>query len=184
MKRFALGCVLAGIAAVSLSSSAARADVTLAYIDSEILKEQLPKLRQVRRQLEQLQQEYERDMSDRESKLLKLQEDFRKQELLMSETRKAQLQAEFEDKMRELQEFGQKRFGPQGDLMKKNIELSEPIFATINDALKILAEEEGYDFVFDVAGSGAIVFADEKHNLTEKLLERMEEKEKGTTSGR
>ena len=156
----------------------AAADVRMGYIDSEVLKEQLPELRQVRRQLEQLQQEYERDMADRESKLLKYQEDFRKQELLMSEKRKTEMQAQFEQKMRELQDFGQQKFGPEGELMKKNVSLSEPIFERINTALKAIAEEEGYDFIFDVAGSASIVYAKEKHNLTEQLIERLQEEKK------
>jgi outer membrane protein len=151
------------------------ADVKLGYIDSEVLKEQMPELRQVRRQLEQLEQEYRREVSDRESKLLKYQEDFLKQELLMSEVRKAQLQKEFEQQVMGLDEFRKQKFGPEGELMKKNIQLSEPIFEKINAALKAIAEEDGYDFIFDVAGSGAIVYADERHDLTDKLLKRLKE---------
>ena len=59
----------------------------------------------------------------------------------MSEARKAELQADFEEKVRQLQAL-QEKFGPEGELMRKNIELSEPIFKKINDALKALAEEE------------------------------------------
>ena len=163
---------------------AALADTKLGYIDSEILKEEMPELRSVRRQLEQLEQEYTREASERESKLVKLQEDFRKQELLMSEARKTQLQADFDKKVQELQEFGQQRFGPEGELMKKNIALSEPIFEKINTALKAIAEEDGYDFIFDVAGNGAIVYADEKHNLTDKLLQRLKEESEEAAKGR
>ena len=59
--------------------------------------------------------------------------------------------------------------------MRKNIELSEPIFKKINDALKVLAEEDSYDFVFDAAApSSGLVFADDNFDLTEKLLESLE----------
>ena len=59
--------------------------------------------------------------------------------------------------------------------MRKNIELSEPIFKKINDALKVLAEEDSYDFVFDAsAPSSGLVFADDNFDLTEKLLESLE----------
>ena len=178
MNRLVLS-LLIGFSLLFAGIEVANGDVRIGYIDSEILKEQMPELRQVRRQLEQLQQEYERDMADRESKLLKYQEDFRKQELLMSEKRKAEMQAEFEQKMRELQEFGQQKFGPEGELMKKNISLSEPIFEQINQAIKGIAEEEGYDYIFDVAGSASVVYAKESHNLTEQLLARLQEQKKG-----
>ncbi len=59
--------------------------------------------------------------------------------------------------------------------MRKNIELSEPIFQNINDSLKTLADEDGYDFVFDAAApSSGLVFAHEKYDLTETLLESLE----------
>ena len=183
MRRLVLS-LLIGSTALLCGAGVARAEMKLGYIDSEVLKEQLPELRQVRRQLEQLQQEFERDMADRESKLKKLEDDFRKQEMLMSEKRKAEMQADFQQKMLELQQFGQQKFGPEGELMKKNISLSEPIFARINEALKTIAEEEGYDFIFDAGGgSASIVYAHEKHNLTEQLIERLEEEKKGSGAG-
>ena len=171
MKRTALILAAAGLLC---QPGYALAEVKLAYIDSEVLKEQLPELRTVRRKLEQLEQEFKREVSDQESKLLQLQEDFRKQELLMSEQRKAEMEELFQQKMQQLQEFRNEKFGPEGELLKKNIELSTPIFDKINEALKTISEEEGYDFVFD-SGAGIIVYADERHDLTEKLLERLEE---------
>ena len=152
------------------------AEIKIGYIDSEVLKERLPEFREAQRKLDQLRQDYENQAKDREAKLMKLQDDFRKQELLMSEARKAELQADFEEKVRQLQAFTQEKFGPEGELMRKNIELSEPIFKKINDALKTLAEEEGYDFVFDAAApSSGLVFAGENYDLTETLLESLDE---------
>ena len=181
MRRSVLFLVVSGLV---FQSGAGLADVKLGHIDSEILKEQLPELRQVRRQLEQLEQEFQRDLSERESKLVQLQDEFRRQELLWSEARKVQMQADFDDKMRELQEYGQKKFGPEGELMQKNIQFSTPIFEQINVALKAIAEEEGYDFIFDVAGNSAIVYADEKHDLTDKLMKRLKEEREEAEKGK
>ena len=62
-----------------------------------------------------------------------------------------------------------------GELMRKNIELSEPIFKKINDAIQGMAEEKGYDFIFDSAApSSGLVFAKEEYDITEQLLELME----------
>ena len=166
---------------VACCATSASAQLKIGYIDSEVLKERLPEILAVQRTLDQLQQDYEREAMDREAKLLKYQEDFRRQELLMSEARKAEMQAEFETKVQQLQQFTQEKFGPEGELMRKNIELSEPIFKKINDAIQVMAEEKGYDFIFDAAApSSGLVFAKEEYDLTESLLELMEkEKEEG-----
>lgn len=173
--------LIAGFLAVW--ATAAVADTKIGYIDSEVLRERMPEFQQIQRQLERLEQQYQQDAMDRQSKLMKLQEDFRKQELLMSEAKKAEMQAEFDQKVQELQQFTQEKLAPNGELFRKNVELSAPIFEQVNAALETLAKEDGYDFIFDVAGNGTIVYADPtRYNLTEKVLERLdkarEEKEK------
>ena len=170
--------VLLSLIALACSAAAVQAELKIGYIDSEVLKERLPEFRDAQRKLDQLRQDYENQAKDREAKLLKLQEDFRRQELLMSEARKAELQTEFEAKVQQLQQFTQEKFGPEGELMRKNIELSEPIFKKINDAIQVMAEEEEYDFIFDAAApSSGLVFAKESYDLTEQLLEKMQDEE-------
>jgi len=160
---------------MALTVSAAAADIKIGYIDSEVLREKMPEFKDIQRKIERLDQQYTQEASDRQSKLLKLQEDFRKQELLMSEAKKAEMQAQFDESMRKLQEFTQAKFGPNGELFRQNVELSQPVFEKVNAALAELAEEQGYDFIFDVAGGGTIVYADpERYNLTEDLLKKLE----------
>ena len=181
MRRMVLSAVIAGLV---FWTGDALAELKLGYIDSEILKERLPEFKEAQRKLDQLRQDFEREAQDREAKLLKLQEDFRKQELLMSEARKMEMQTEFEEKVRLLKEFTEMKFGPEGELMKKNVELSSPIFEKINLALQEMAKQDGYDFIFDVASNGAIVYADpERYNLTESLLEKLEEAREAQEAG-
>ena len=173
MKRVLLSAVI-----VACCAAGAAAQLKVGYIDSEVLKERLPEFRDAQRTLDQLRQDYEKEAMDREARLKKMQEDFRRQELLLSEAKKAELQAEFESKVQQLQQFTQDKFGPEGELMRKNVELSEPIFKKINEAIQGMAEEEGYDFIFDAAApSSGLVFAKEQYDLTERLVELMQEEE-------
>jgi outer membrane protein len=171
---------VAFLVALSLLSgaSAGFAEVKLAYIDSEVLRQKLPEFKKAQQELERLRQAREQEITERRSKLAKIEEDFRKQELLMSEARKAEMRTSFEEKVRELQELNERTFAPGGELFKKNIELSGPIFERIKAALDEIGKEEGYDFIFDISSqSSAIVYVDEnkKYNLTDKLLERLKD---------
>ena len=172
------------VAACLATSSAAAAEVKLGFIDSGVIRDRLPEFKNVERQLQRLQQQYEKEGVDRESKLIRLQEDLRKQELLMSESRKAEMQAQIDESILRLQKFVQEKLGPNGELFRKNVELSSPILGRINAAIEAIAKEDGYDFIFDIANSGTIVYVDpERYNVTEKLIERLEkereEQEKG-----
>lgn len=165
---------------VACCATSASAQLKVGYIDSEVLKERLPEILDVQRTLEQLQQDYERESMDRRTKLKKIEDDFQRQELLMSEARKAEMRAEFEAKVQQLQQFTQEKFGPEGELTRKQIELLEPIFKKINDAIRDMAEEGKYDFIFDSPSAGLLLFAKPEYDLTEQLIERMEkEKEEG-----
>ena len=106
MKRIAL---MALALVCTLTPVTGWAEIKIGYIDSEVLKERLPEFREAQRKLDQLRQDYENQAKDREAKLMKLQDDFRKQELLMSEARKAEIQADFEEKVRQLQAFTQEK---------------------------------------------------------------------------
>lgn len=172
MKRL-LWCLLL---AVPCCWGTAGADLKLGYIDSETLRASLPDFKTAQVQLERLHQQYESEATERKNKLEKLEADFHKQELLISEARRAELKTQLDEQRKQLQDFTQKTFGADGELMKKNVELSGPIFEKINAAIQQMAKDDGYDFIFDVASANsAIVFADERYDLTEKLLNRMKE---------
>ena len=170
-------------AGLLLSVQPSSAEIKIGYIDSEVLRERMEEFKDIRRQLDRLVQTYQQEAADRNSQLRKMEEDFRKQELLMSEARKQELFAELQQAGQELQEFTQQKLGPDGEVFQKNIELSAPVFERVNEALKKLAEEEGFDFIFDVAGGGGIVYADpERYNLTEKLLALLKEEREEESS--
>ena len=163
------------LAILLLKPGSAFGELKLAYIDSEMIKKSLPEFKNAQREMDSLREQYEREMGDKQSKLIKMQEDFRKQELLMSEARKTELQAEFEQQMMQLEEFRVRKFGPEGELVQKNFELSAPIFEWVNEVLQEVGKEGSYDFIFDVGGNSGIVYAAEgNYDLTEIVLERLD----------
>ncbi len=95
------------------------------------------------------------------------------------------MQVQFEESQRQLQEFTQQKFGTNGELFRKNVEISSPILERINAAIESIAKEDGYDFIFDVANSGAIVYVDpDGYNVTTKLLEFLEKEREEQEKGR
>ena len=174
--------ILATIAVSMTTLAAASAQPRIGYIDSQVLTQQLPEFKGIQQQLENLRQSFQQEAIDRESKLRSMQEAFTKQELLMSEARKAQMQQEMEAQYMQLQQYTQEKLGPEGELARKHLELSSPIYKHVNDVLKLIAAEDSYDLILDAAVGGVIVFADPEYDLTDKLLARLlAEKESAQT---
>ncbi len=84
--------------------------------------------------------------------LLAARENFSVQRLMMTPETQQGRQAEIAQMEGELYQYDQDKFGPEGEAARRNMELSEPIYERIRQAVKTIAEEDGYDLVFDVNG--------------------------------
>jgi hypothetical protein len=66
-----------------------------------------------------------------------------------------------------------KRFGQDGDLFKKRIELVQPIQEKIFNAIQDMATTRNYAFIFDKASGASILFADPKFDLSDDVLDEV-----------
>jgi len=58
-------------------------------------------------------------------------------------------------------------------LFKKREELVKPIQDRVFTVIDEYAKERGYAFVFDVAGSMTIIYADPKWDLNEEIMQKL-----------
>ena len=61
----------------------------------------------------------------------------------------------------------------QQDVAKRREEKFQPVFDKVNDAIAGVAKEDGYLYVFDASAGGAIVYADESMDITEKVKTKL-----------
>ena len=157
----------------------AQAQVKMGYIDSEkILNEYKPYL-DAQKEFQRYEEELEREVAKRRNDLVKMQETYERQALLLSEKRKQEEQQAIMQKQQDLQRFVQEAADPQrGRLAQKTAELSEPIIRKVNEIITQVAEDEGYDFVLN---SAALAYAKETHDLTDTVLEALAKDLEATT---
>jgi outer membrane protein len=65
-----------------------------------------------------------------------------------------------------------KYFGNDGELAKKRQELIKPIQDNVYNALKSVATEAGYDYIFDKV-TGDIIYASEKYDESDVVLKKI-----------
>lgn len=73
-------------------------------------------------------------------------------------------QVEMQTKQQELQEM---EASIQQKLVERREEKFQPIFDKVNAAIETVAQANDYQYVFDAAAGGVIVYADESMNITE-----------------
>ena len=153
-------------------ASLAFADVKIGYVDSNEIMNNFDEVRQVQADLEKEQRRLESEFNELVYSLDSLKQDFDRQRLLMSDTRRNEKENEILNNEKSVQKFQLDKFGPEGEIYKTQNQLLKPVLAKIDDAIQKVGSERGYDFILD-AMSGALLYALDSHNLTEDVMDEL-----------
>ncbi len=148
------------------------AEIKIGYVDSNEIMSSFEEVRQVQVDLEKEQRKLESEFNKLLSQLDSLQQDYERQRLLMSDTRRLEKENEILNMKKNAEEFQLKKFGPEGEIYRKQNELLKPVLKKIDEAIQKVGGEQGYDFILD-AMSGALLYALDSHNLTEDVMDEL-----------
>ena len=155
-----------------LISSLAYAEIKIGYVDSNEIMNNFEEVRQVQVDLEKEQRKLESEFNSLVAQLDSLQQDYDRQRLLMSDARRIEKETEIINMKKTAEQFQLKKFGPEGEIYRKQNELLKPVLKKIDEAIQKVGSEQGYDFILD-AMSGALLYALDSHNLTEDVMEQL-----------
>ena len=144
-------------------------NVKIGFVNSSVLLEQAP-------QAEQAKQKLEQEFSAREEELRQLRQEIQGLEgrlnrdgVTMNDSDRGELERELNRKLRDLQRQ-QSNF--RDDLnLRKNEELGK-LQRLVLEAIREVARDKGYDLVL----SEGVVYAADRVELTEDVLDRLEQK--------
>jgi len=160
------------LALLLMSAGSVSAQAKLAYINSDEVLEKYKEAIDVKKQLAELESQWRDEAQKKEKEIKELNEQLESQSLLLSQERKTAKQQDIQALYTKYQQFLQEKWDPQqGEAVKKQLELIQPVYDKINLAIKKIGETDGYAYIFDVV-QGNILYASEKQvNLTEALVE-------------
>lgn len=153
----------------SISNSIAQQKI--GYIDSEIIMNALPETQDAERKLEAYTASWQKEIMRRRNSLDSLFKDYQSKEILYTEDLKKQKQQAIIDAEKSISEYQNQKLGSNGEYFKLQAELMKPIQTRIFNAMKKVASDDGYDFIFDKAGEILMLYTNEEYNLTQKVLE-------------
>ncbi|HAP36419.1 MAG TPA: molecular chaperone Skp [Bacteroidetes bacterium] len=148
----------------------------MAYINSATVMEQLTEAQDAQKQIDALSQQWQADLNQMANDMQKKVEDYDKRKLIMSDKRRSEVEKELQDLDKKIVDFRNQKFGTNGELFTKQNELMKPIQENIFKAVKDVADEEGYDYVVDRSSSTLLLFANNKHDLTQKIIQKLMQK--------
>jgi outer membrane protein len=101
--------------------------------------------------------------------IIKLQQDFKRDEAIMSESQRAAKQQAIQSRLQAYQQMGLEM---QKDLNRKKLQFVDVALRPVQKAITEIASEEGLNAVFDRAES-ALLFVDESMDLTDRVIDRV-----------
>lgn len=161
------------VAAMAISSISWAQRTSLAYIDSDYILGRMPEYQSAQQELNDKAAEWELEAVKKESALTQLQKDFAAEEILLTSEQRKQKKQAIADLEKELMEFRQEKFGTDGDLFKKRVQLVKPIQDKLFDAVQKVAKQEGLDYVFDKASGVQMLYANPKYDKTFEVMEEL-----------
>ncbi len=148
------------------------ANVKIGYIDSNEIMTKFEEVRQVQVSLEKEQRKLQSEMEGLIQQLDSLRQEYERQRLLMSDNRRQEKEQELARSEQRIQKFQMDKFGPEGEIYRKQNELLKPVLAKIDEAIQAVGKRQQYDYIMDAVG-GAIVYALDSNNLTEDVIEEL-----------
>ena len=144
-----------------------------AYIDSEYILSNMPDYVEAQAELDRVALEWQQEIEKEFAKIDSMYKKYQTEVITLPENMKQKREEAIINAEKAAKDLQKKRFGKDGDLTKKREVLVTPIQDRVFTAIDEYAKEKGYAFVFDVAGSMTIIYADPKWDINDQIMQKL-----------
>jgi len=149
------------------------AQLKIGYIDSDFLRKQLTDFQDVDKKMDTYVKEWNDEIAKLEKTFKDKYDDYDKRKLLLSDQKRVELEKELTTLEAKFNELRNTKYGPGGEFQKKQEELLKPVLDKVNKAVKKVAQENNFDFIFDRSGDILFIYAKEDYDVTNLVLEKL-----------
>lgn len=160
--------------AMLLCVAAAAAQVKVGHVSTDAIMKQLPDAQDAQKKLDGLVADWQTELNRMQQDWQKRLEEYDKRKLIMTDQRRSEAERELRELDQRIGEYRNQKFGQNGELFQKQNELMKPVQDRVFKAIQDVAREEGYDYVLDKSGEILMMYANEKYDLTPKVLEKLQ----------
>ena len=141
-----------------------------AVVNSEKIFKSIDQYNQAITQLDQMANDYQKQVDAKFEEVEKIYNAYMARRAQLSQ---ASQQANEENILKleqEAQKYQESIFGTDGELMKKRLELIQPIQKKVFDTIKQYAEKKGYDMIIDISQNATMLYYSERADHTDEII--------------
>ncbi|HJY62700.1 MAG TPA: OmpH family outer membrane protein [Ignavibacteria bacterium] len=147
----------------------------IGYIDSKVILDNLQDAKDAQTNLDNLVLKWKGELQGLNDSLAFLKDDYEKKKLILTEKVRQQKEEEIKTMEKRISDFRLTKFGENGEYFQKQNELMKPVQDRMFKAIQDVAKEGGYDFVIDRSSQLLLLYMNDKYDLTQKVIRKLEE---------
>ena len=167
------------VSTMSISALAQRG-VRIGYIDTEYILQNVPEYQEASAQLESKVQKWKTEIETQLNNIEQKRKDLSNEKALLTKELIEEREEDIAFEEKEILDYQQKRFGPNGDLMIQKKQLIQPIQDQIFAAVQDMAEKRKYDFVFDKSADVVMLYSAERFDFSDEVIRSISRTSKRT----
>ncbi|SIQ25626.1 OmpH family outer membrane protein [Maribacter ulvicola] len=148
----------------------AQRGVRMAYVDMEYILQNVDEYREATEQLETKVQRWKVEVEQKQSVVEQMKKDLMAEKVLLTPELIAEREEEIQILEREMIEYQQDRFGPQGDLVLQKRRLIQPIQDQVFNEVQKIGANKKYDFIFDKSADVVMLYSEKRHDISDLVL--------------
>ena len=157
--------VIAGFAAASAQK--------FAMVDMEYIFKNVPAYEMANEQLNQLSQRWQKEVEAVGKEAETMYQNYLADKVFLTDAQIKKREEEIVAKEKAATELRYKYFGPEGELYQKRQTLLKPLQDDVYNAVKKVAEERGFQAIFDRASASDIVYASPRIDISNDVLAKL-----------
>ena len=141
-----------------------------AVVNSEKIFKSIDQYNQAITQLDQMANDYQTKVDAKFEEVEKIYNAYMQRRSQLSA---ASQQANEEHSLKleqEAQKYQESIFGTDGELMKKRLELIQPIQKRVFEAIETYAKQKGYDMIIDISQNATMLYYSERADHTDEII--------------
>jgi len=148
----------------------AQRSVRIGYVDMEYILENVEEYREANEQLANKVEKWKLEIEGEQNEIDKMRQSLLAEKVLLTNELIAEREEEITILEKEMLQYQQDRFGPQGDLVMQKLRLVQPIQDQVFNEVQQIGKNKNYDFIFDKSADVVMLYAEKRNDISELVL--------------
>ncbi|MEZ4968790.1 MAG: OmpH family outer membrane protein [Flavobacteriaceae bacterium] len=148
----------------------AQRSIRIGYVDMEYILENVEEYREANEQLANKVQKWKLELDKEKGVIDQMKKDLMAEKVLLTEELISERQEEIQILEKEMFDYQQDRFGPEGDLVLQKRRLIQPIQDQVFNEVQKIGANKKYDFIFDKSADVVMLYSEKRHDISDLVL--------------